>query len=135
MPTTYRELLQTVVPRPISSDRAYKRALGQVEQLMRNQKRNRAEDDMIELLATLIEQYEIFQGYSNPVLSPPERLAGLMEASELTQTELSYRSQVPRTTINEIIHGKRAVSKINAKRLASFFNVTMDEFIADTTGR
>ena len=132
MPATYQELLRTVMPRPISSDRAYKRTLRQVEQLMRKQKRNRAEDDMLELLATLVEQYEISQGHANPVLSPPERLAGLMEARELTQTELSHRSQVPRTTINEILHGKRSVSKTNAKRLASFFHVTMDEFIVNT---
>lgn len=134
MPVTYQELLQTVMPRPISSDRAYKRMLRQVEQLMRKQKRNRAEDDMIELLATLVEQYEIFQGCANPVLSPAKRLAGLMEARELTQTELSHRSRVPRTTINEILHSKRNVSKINAKRLASFFNVSIDEFIIDNMG-
>jgi hypothetical protein len=52
MATVYRVLLQTFVPRPISSDRAYKRALKQVEFLMRKRKRSRAEDDMIDLLAT-----------------------------------------------------------------------------------
>lgn len=132
MPATYQELLQAVVPRPISSDRAYRRTLGQVEQLMCSPKRNRAEDDMIELLATLVEQYETSQGYTNPVLSPPERLAGLMEARKLTQTELSHRSQVPRTTINEILHGKRGVSKVNARRLANFFHVAINDFFAES---
>ena len=129
MPTTYKELLQTVVPRPISSDRAYKRAMRQIEQLMRHPKRTRAEDEMVELLATLIEQYEIRQGYSGPVLSPRDRLAGLMEAREMTQTDLSQRSKVPRTTINEILRGKRSISKTNAVRLANLFHVPIDEFI------
>lgn len=130
MPVSYKELLQTVVPRPISSDRAYKRAMRQIEQLMRQPKTTRAEGDMIELLATLIEQYEIRQGYTDPVLSPRDRLAGLMEAHEMTQTELSRRSRVPRTTINEILCGRRSISKTNAVRLAKLFQVSVDEFIA-----
>jgi hypothetical protein len=40
-----------------------------------NQKRSRAEDDLLELLATLVEQYEVRQGYAVPELSPRDRLA------------------------------------------------------------
>ena len=130
MPTRYKELLQAVVPRPISSDRAYRRAMRQIERLICKPKKTRAEDDMIELLATLVEQYEIRQGHTAPVLSPRDRLAGLLEAREMTQTELSRASQVPRTTINEILRGKRDISKGNAVRLANFFRVSLDEFIA-----
>ena len=129
MSTTYEDLLQDVVPRPISSQRAYGRALRQIERLMRSAKKTRAIGDMIELLATLIEQYELRQGYSDPQLSPRDRLAGLIEARQLTQTELSTLSGVPRTTINEILHGKRSISKANAARLAKFFGVRVGEFI------
>ena len=130
MSNAYKELLQEVVPRPIASDRAYRRALNQIEYLMRSAKKTRAQGDMIELLATLIEQYEIRQGHTAPVLSPRDRLAGLIEARRLTQTELSKQSRVPRTTINEILHGKRSISKANAARLAKFFGVGIGEFIA-----
>ena len=80
MLVTYKQLLQEVVPRPISSDREYKRALKQIERLMHATRKTRAEDDMIELLGILIEQYEVRLGYTDPVLSPRDRLAGLMEA-------------------------------------------------------
>ena len=130
MPDAYQELLQEVVPRPIASDRAYRRALSQIEHLMRSAKKNRAQGDMIELLATLIEQYEIRQGHTAPVLSPRDRLAGLIEEGGLTQTELSKQSRVPRTTINEILHRKRSISKANAARLAKFFGVGIGEFVA-----
>ncbi len=130
MSTTYEELLQEIVPRPISCQRAYRRALKQVEDLMRQPKKTRAEDTMIELLATLVEQYEIRQGYTNPELSPRDRLAGLLEARQVTQTELSRLAHVPRTAINEILGGKRTVSKTNAVRLAKFFGVPIDEFLA-----
>ena len=130
MSTTYKELLQEFVPRPIVSDRAYKRAMSQIESLMRKPKKSRADDDMIALLATLIEQYEIRHGYNDPVLSPRDRLAGLIEAHDMTQTELAQESGVPRTTINEVLAGKRSISKANAARLAKFFGVRIDDFLA-----
>jgi len=58
-------------------------------------------------------------------------LAGLIEARQLTQAELSRASQVPRTTINEILSGRRGISKANAVRLAKFFRVPIEEFIAE----
>ena len=130
MSNTYEELLQEIVPRPVSSERAYNRALKQIEHLMRKPKKTRAEDDMIELLATLVEQYEVRQGHTDPEMSPRDRLAGLLEARQLTQTELSRMANVPRTAINEVLGGKRAISKTNAMRLASFFGVPIEEFLA-----
>ncbi len=129
MLVTYKKLLQEIVPRPISSDREYKRALKQIERLIRASHKTRAEDDMIELLGTLIEQYEVRLGFTDPVLSPRDRLAGLMGARELTQTELSERAHVPRTTLNEILCGKRGISKTIAFRLATFFGVNINELI------
>ena len=131
MPETYKELLQQVIPRPLGSDRAYRRVLGQIGRLMRKPKKTRAEDDMIALLATLIEEYEIRIGFSTPELSPQDRLSGLMAAREVTQAELARQSGVPRPTINEILSGKRDISKRNALQLAKYFHVPVAEFLAD----
>ena len=131
MTATYQTLLQEFVPRPIGTARANQRTLKQIDRLIRQAKRSRAEDDLLELLATLVEQYETRQGYTVPALSPRERLAGLMEARHLTQAELSRGSQVPRTTINEILAGRRGISKANALRLAGFFGVPTEEFITE----
>ena len=76
MSTAYQTLLQEFVPRPIASARAYQRAMKQIDRLFRKAERSRAEDDLLELLAMLVEQYEIRQGYAVPVLSPRDRLAG-----------------------------------------------------------
>lgn len=135
MSITYQTLLQEFVPRPIGSERAYQRTLKQVDGLIRKDKRSRAEDDLLELLATLVEQYEVRQGYTVPELSPRDRLAGLIQARHLTQTELSRESQVPRTTINEILADRRGISKANAVRLANFFGVPTEEFIAEERSR
>ena len=130
MSTAYKELLQQVVPRPIASDRAYKRALGQVEHLMRKSRRTRAEDDMIELLATLIEQYEQRKGHNDPVLSPREKLAGLIEARGSTAAEVARDTDIPPSTISEVLSGKRTISKSNAVRLAKYFDCALEVFIA-----
>ena len=86
----------------------------------------------MELLATLVEQYDIRQGHSVPQLSPQYRLAGLIEARQLTQTDVSRGSAVPRTTINEILAGRRGISKANALRFAKFFGVPVEEFISES---
>jgi HTH-type transcriptional regulator/antitoxin HigA len=134
MPTTYEDLLQEIVPRPISSDRAYRRALRQIEHLMRKRKKTRAEDDMIELLATLIEQYEIRHGYADPVLSPRDRLAGLLEAHQMTLTHLSCATNVSRSAITSVLSGKRTISKTHAQRLAKYFGVPIEELLTATGG-
>lgn len=131
MSTAYQTLLQEFVPRPIASASAHRRTLKQIDGLIRKARRTRAEDDLLELLATLVEQYEIRQGYTVPDVSPRDRLAGLMEARQLTQAELSRNARVPRTTINEILAGRRGISKVNAVRLAKFFGVPTEEFIAE----
>ena len=131
MSATYRELLVEVAPRPISSDAAYRRALRQIERLMAKSRRTRAEDDMIALLAMLIEQYEIGLGYVTPHLRPRDRLAGLIEARQWTQTELARQSGVPRPIINEILSGKRAISKSAAIAFARCFHVPAEEFLCD----
>jgi antitoxin component HigA of HigAB toxin-antitoxin module len=131
MSTTYQTLLQQFVPRLISSEPAYQRTLMQIDGLIRKAKRSRADDDLLELLATLVEQYQIRQGYTAAELSPRDRLAGLIKARQLTQTELSRASQVPRTTINEILASRRGISKANALRLANYFGVPAEEFITD----
>jgi antitoxin component HigA of HigAB toxin-antitoxin module len=97
---------------------------------MRKRKKTRAEDDMIELLATLVEQYEIRQGFTDPVLSPQDRLAGLLEARQMTAAELSQAAKVPRSAIHAVLSGKRAISKAHAPRLAKYFGVPIEELSA-----
>ena len=55
--TSYQSLLLDYEPRPIRSEAAYRKALRHVEKLMRP-RLSRAESELVEVLATLIEQYE-----------------------------------------------------------------------------
>jgi antitoxin component HigA of HigAB toxin-antitoxin module len=55
---TYGELLAECQPRPIRSAREHARTLAIVERLMDKPRKTAAEKEMIELLATLVDQYE-----------------------------------------------------------------------------
>lgn len=54
-------------------------------------------------------------------------LADFLEPLEITQYRLAQGLSVPARRINEIIHGKRAISADMALRLARFFG-TSDQF-------
>ena len=56
--TAYQELLVDFTPRPVHNDRAYRRAMRQIERLLEKCKLSRAERQLLDLLATLVEQYE-----------------------------------------------------------------------------
>jgi len=51
-----------------------------------------------------------------------------MEARNLTQKDL-WKVFGSKGITSEVFHGKRAISKTHAKRLASFFDVSADLFI------
>ena len=54
-------------------------------------------------------------------------LADFLEPNELSQYRLAHSISVPPRRINEIVHGKRAVTADTALRLARFFG-TSEQF-------
>jgi HTH-type transcriptional regulator / antitoxin HigA len=51
-----------------------------------------------------------------------------MEARNLTQKDL-WKVFGSKGTTSEVFNGKRSISKTHAKKIASFFHVTVDLFI------
>jgi HTH-type transcriptional regulator/antitoxin HigA len=81
---------------------------------------------LLELLAVLAENYEE-RRYPIPRAEPQQTLRHLMEARHLTQKDLwkIFGSGIT----PEVFHGKRAISKAQAKKLAAYFHVGADLFI------
>lgn len=126
--TAYETLLLDYRPRPIRTEATYKRMLKQVERLMTKPSLNQAESEMVELLSTLVEQYESVR-YPTPKTSPAETLAHLIEARGVTRSQLARESGIPLTVITNVLAGRRAISKANAVRLADYFNASLRLFI------
>lgn len=130
MATVYDDLLTQYKPRPIYSDQSYRKALAAVERLMHlaHPKPTAAQRDMIDLLATMIQRYET-ERFGELTATPGECLEMMMENRKVTQIELSKATGVPQSTIANVIAGRRAISKANARKLAEFFRVGVGVFI------
>lgn len=127
-PTVYIELLAQTMPSTIETEAEYQRLLGLTESLHFKKDRTLEEKKIYKLLVTLIELYES-QTYALPASSPHEILQYIMESSGLRQTDLAEIIGASSGVISEIVNGKRAISKSQAKALGHRFKVSPSLFI------
>ncbi|MCY7407740.1 MAG: transcriptional regulator [Alkalinema sp. CAN_BIN05] len=126
-PTTYGSLLAEAVPKVIETEAEYDRALQQAEKLHFNKSLSPEEKALYKLLVFLIETYEErhFPFSESP---PHEILQYIMEASCTRQADL-VGVIGSSGVVSEIVNGKRAISKSQAKALADRFKVSPSLFI------
>jgi HTH-type transcriptional regulator/antitoxin HigA len=125
---SYPELLRKAQPQIIDDERSHRRALRIVELLMKKPRLTKAEGKLLDLLAKLIDDYEETI-YPTPEVAPADMLRHLIEAKECTHAELARQTDVPRSTISEVLKGKRSISVENAFRLAEYFHVEPTLFL------
>jgi HTH-type transcriptional regulator/antitoxin HigA len=126
--TAYESLLIEYKLRPIRTIAEHACALKHIERLMKPNI-GRAESELVEVLSTLIEQYEDSK-YPTPQVSPSVRLAELIAAREISQAQLSRITGIDTATISSILAGRRGISKANAVKLAQAFGVSPADFIS-----
>jgi len=124
----YARLLASSLPKLIETEAENRRALAIAEDLIRKgEQRTPEETALLKLLSHLIETFER-QFYKPEKATPHEALRELMAVRGLKQAEL-----VPlfgsKGITSEVINGKRAISKAQAKALADFFHVSVEIFI------
>ena len=123
----YAKLLTSILPRPITSDREHKEALGIASRLMEQEKLTGEETAVLTLLSILISDYErkryadLFQK-----ISPSEALSYLMEENHLTQRDFP---EIPQSRISEILAGKRKISRAQAGVFGKRFKVSPALFL------
>lgn len=94
--------------KPIKTEQEYELALLQMEKVF-HAKPNTPEGDMLELLALVIGDYEQ-KHHKIEALSPLEALKCEMEEQGLTQTLLARRFGMSKSTLSEILSGKKQMS-------------------------
>jgi HTH-type transcriptional regulator / antitoxin HigA len=124
---SYGQLLRRTLPHVIRTQYEYQRFAAELLRLDERDDATREEEELAELLTVLIDEYE---GRRYPIrkASPQHTLQHLMEARKLTQKDL-WKLFGSKGITSEVFHGKRAISKSQAKKLAAFFHVTADLFI------
>ena len=125
--TAYRDLLLKYLPRPIHSDRDYRRALAQLEKLM-VPRPGAARSRLIEVLSTLIENYESLE-VATPRVSPARMLAQLLEARGVKCVEVASRTGIAPATLSSVLAGRRGISKASAFKLATYFKISPVAFL------
>lgn len=127
--TVYQGLLQKYTPRLIRNRRDHARMLRDVDELMKRPKLSAAENELLDLLIHLVTQYE---QRIDPVPDvPPDRmLAHLIEAKGVSQSELAKAVGIPRSTISDVLGGRRQLSKANITKLAAYFAVSPAVFLS-----
>jgi len=123
----YGRLLQQALPHVIRTDDEYKRLTSELMRLDELDEPTREQEELGELLTVLIDEYEE-RRYPIPKASPQHTLQHLMEARGLTQKDLRKVFGSKGIT-SEVFHGKRSISKAQAKKLAEFFHVGVEHFI------
>jgi HTH-type transcriptional regulator / antitoxin HigA len=123
----YCNLLNEFVPKVIETEAEYDRALAVAEKLIFKKDRTLEEKALHKLLVTLIEVYET-ENYPMEESAPHEILQHLMEASSTRQADL-VGIIGSSGVVSEIVNGKRAISKAQAKALGEYYKVSPSLFI------
>jgi HTH-type transcriptional regulator / antitoxin HigA len=123
----YSNLLAEVAPRAIETEEEYDRLLAVAERLTFAKNRTPEEKALHKLLVTLIEVYEA-QNYPIDKSEPHEILQHIMEASGTRQADL-VGIIGSSGVVSEVVNGKRAISKAQAKALGDYFKVSPSLFI------
>ena len=125
----YGRLLANVQPRAIKDQSEYDRLVNEVGRLMERGERKLTPEQtwLLEVLSILIEEYDR-EHYKLPASKPHQLLAFLLEQRGLKPRDL-WPVLGSKSRVSEILSGKRAISKSQAKKLASFFYVPVGLFI------
>ncbi len=125
----YGRLLAKALPTVIKSEDENNRMLAIIEDLMTKGEDDLTpeEDALLELLIDLVHDFEE-KHYPLPASAPYKMVAFLLEERELKPSDL-WPVLGSKSRVSEILSGKRAISKGQAKKVAAFFHVGVELFI------
>ncbi len=125
----YARLVAKAVPLIIETEAEFERADAEIGRLLRKgyDKLSAEEQKLLALISRLIEDYEN-RTFPVPTSQPYETLQFLMEQNDLRQADL-VKIFGSRGRVSEVVNGKRAISKTQAKSLGEFFRVSPELFI------
>jgi HTH-type transcriptional regulator / antitoxin HigA len=125
---SYKGLVDAYPPRPIRNLDDLEKAYAVIEQLMSMKKPTSVHLEFLEVLSTLVEQYEEID-HPTPRTSISSLVAHLMEAKGESQTSVAKTTGIQKSLLSEVISGRRKLSIENIKRLAKHFSVDPGLFL------
>lgn len=125
---SYPEMLQTFVPRPISSEADYETTVAQMDVLLDKGDLTPDEQDFLTLLGTLVSAYEE-EVYPDEMfeLRGVELVRGLLELHDLKQKDLVPIFKT-KSIVSAVLNGKRPLTVEHIDKLAKQFNLPHELF-------
>ena len=125
----YGRLLAKALPTVIKSEDENNRMLETIEGLMGKGEDNLTpeEDALLDLLLDLVHDFEEKQYPLHA--SPPDQMVGFLLEQRGLKPSALWPVLGSKGRVSEILSGKRAISKVQAKKLATFFHVGVELFI------
>ncbi len=125
---SYFNLVRRHPLRTIRDDRELDRAISLVNRLIDMRERDAGEDAYLDVLGTLIHDYESTRYPMEPV-SPEAMLAHLIEARGVTQAAVVAATGIDKTTLSLLLSGKRPPTRAHVIALAKYFKVDPGVFL------
>lgn len=130
-PSTYLELLQQFPPRPIRTEREFEATQAIVDELLDRPQLTEDERDYLDLLGTLIYEYEE-KHFTIPDIHGNELIKALMIERDLLQKDLVpiFKTE---SIVSAVLNGQRNLTVNHIKKLAEFFHVSPAVFFEVST--
>ncbi len=126
-PATYLQLVARFPLRPVRSEEQLDRATAMLHALLDRDNLDEAEQDYLDVLGDLIENYES-EAYPLEPVSDADMLAHLIEARDVPQAEVARATGIAVSTISAVISGKRKLTRGHIAKLAAYFHVAPGVF-------
>ena len=126
----YLELVAEFPLTSIKSEAHLSAAQLAMDRLLAKGQLSEGETMYLDALSDLVAAYEDAH-HAIPPASDADMLRHLMEAKGVTQSQLSGETHIAKSTISEILHGKRAISRPMIRKLAEYFRVDISVLAAN----
>jgi len=127
---SYLKLVTAFPLASIKSEEQFQEARKVMDQLLAQGELKSGEEMYLDALSDLVATYEDEHHAINPS-SDAEMLRHLMEAKGVTQSQLSRDTTVPKSTISEILAGKKQFSRQMVRRFSDYFRVDVSVLAAN----
>ncbi len=121
---SYLELVLAFPLASIKSEKHLDAAQSVMDWLLAKNKLGHGEETYLDALSDLVAAYED-QHHAIEPASDADMLRHLMESKRITQTQLSQETQVAKSTISELLSGKKPFSRRIIRKFADYFEVDM----------
>lgn len=113
--------------RPIASSAELDAAVDVIDDLLDRESLSQPEQDYLDVLSDLVEQYEAEAVPMKPV-GDADMLRFLLAAKGVKQAQAASESGIAESTISEVLAGKRKLNRTQIGKLARYFHVEPGAF-------